>query len=106
MIEFKNGQMNKSKIHEIRGKIFESLLLLTDELGVTINYTRNNLTFILVYNDLAQGRHAIASALSRKSKINDILFGLDRFERVYFKKVFTMNEGEFEIKFITKYLAD
>jgi hypothetical protein len=102
LIEFKNGKMNK---HEIRGKIFESLLLLTEELKVTINYTRDNLTFILVYNDSAQGRHDIDSALSRKAKINDILFGLDGFERLYFKKVFTMNENEFEIKFITKYLA-
>jgi hypothetical protein len=83
LIEFKNGKMNK---HEIRGKIFESLLLLTEELGVTINYTRNNLTFILVYNDSAQERHFIDSALSQKAKIKEILFGLDSFEEFILKK--------------------
>jgi hypothetical protein len=32
LIEFKNGNINRNKKHEIRGKIFESLLLLTEEL--------------------------------------------------------------------------
>ncbi|MDR0338039.1 MAG: hypothetical protein LBI18_13215 [Planctomycetaceae bacterium] len=103
MIEFKNGKINK---HEIRGKIFESLLLLTEELEVTINYTRNNLTFILVYNDSAQGRHDIDSSLSRKAKLTDVLFGLDCFERIYFKKVLTINKDEFETTFIVKHLAN
>jgi hypothetical protein len=104
LIEFKNGKMDKNKVYEIRGKIFESLLLLTEELGVTINYTRNNLTFILVYNDSV--RHSINSSLSRKAKINDILFGLDSFEKIYFKDVFTMNEDEFKIEFVSKYLVN
>jgi hypothetical protein len=103
LIEFKNGKINK---HEIRGKVFESLLLLMEELEVTINYTRNNITFILVYNDSAPGRHDIDIVLSQKAKRNDILFGLDSIERLYFKKVFTMNENEFEIKFVAKYLTN
>ncbi|MDR2441504.1 MAG: hypothetical protein LBE12_19250 [Planctomycetaceae bacterium] len=103
LIEFKNGKIGKAEIHQIREKIFESLLLLTEKLNVTIDYTRKNLTFILVYNDSAQGRHKINSHLSQKAKTTCTHFGLTNFKRIYFNDVFEMNINEFERNFVAIY---
>ena len=50
-IEFKNGVIDKAKIFAIRLKIFDSLLIFTDIIGRGVSYTRNNLSYILVYNE-------------------------------------------------------
>jgi hypothetical protein len=51
LIEFKNGKIDKEKVFQVRGKIFQSLLLLTEKIDRTIGFTRENLNFILVYNE-------------------------------------------------------
>jgi hypothetical protein len=47
LIEFKNGVIDDLKNYEIKVKIFETLLILTERLGKTIQFTRNYVTFIL-----------------------------------------------------------
>ena len=51
LIEFKNGSISRKVKSDARLKIVESLLILTDILGVNLSYTRQNLSFILVYNE-------------------------------------------------------
>lgn len=48
-IEFKDGNM-RTEIHEVKRKIFESLLLFGDITDTTISYLRENVSYILVYN--------------------------------------------------------
>ena len=40
-IEFKNGNMHTNKQHDVRKKIFDSLLIFTDIAKVGISYTRD-----------------------------------------------------------------
>ena len=51
-IEFKNGYMEKRKGPELKEKIYDSLLILTDIIGENISYTREHLNYILVYNEV------------------------------------------------------
>ena len=46
-IEFKNGKVNKQNVKD---KMHDSLLLFCDIIGKNISYTRENISFILVYN--------------------------------------------------------
>ena len=50
LIEFKNGKLDKGKIFEIKQKIYDSLLILSDITGLTLKDYRSELEFILVYN--------------------------------------------------------
>lgn len=117
-VEFKNGIMKREKIYDVYYKIYDSLLILGDILNKSISYYREHLNFILVYNEeknpdckdigtsevqeapskIAIGRYFI----ERKAKKKFIRFGLDRFEKIYFKEVFTYNEIEFEKNFLCK----
>ncbi|MDR2706048.1 MAG: hypothetical protein LBC02_09745 [Planctomycetaceae bacterium] len=102
LIEFKNGQIDDKKVHEIRGKIFESLLLLTEKLGETITFTRNYMIFVLVYNN--QVNHS-----AKRIKLGDTFrglsgnkffpFGLEGLENLYFKKLLVCDIPDFENRF-------
>ncbi len=77
-----------------------------------ISFCRNNIYFILVYNegknpdgkseikqeDSSKAR--ISKYVHRKAKKKFVRFGLDRFEKIYFKEVFTYTESEFEKAFL------
>jgi hypothetical protein len=103
LIEFKNGKVDKIQTHEIRGKIFESLLLLTEKLEATINFTRQKLTFIFVYNDeSARWRHDINNSLAKKAKTDNSPFGFNIFKKIYFNDVLEKNIDEFEEFIVTK----
>jgi hypothetical protein len=87
LIEFKNGKIDEKKIFQIRGKIFQSLLLLTEKLDKTIHFTREKLNFILVYNeDIA--RIDIGKSLFRLAGNSKFFpFGLDGLQKLYFKEI-------------------
>lgn len=115
-IEFKNGKMNNQKVYDVYYKIYDSLLILIDISDKNISYFRNHLNFILVYNEgknkdcrgidkqevqISPSKIAIGKYFyEEKAKKKFIRFGLDRFEKLYFKEVFTYNEKEFEEKFL------
>lgn len=50
-VEFKNGVMNKNKIYNVYNKIYDSLLIFNDIVQKNISFCRENLCFILVYNE-------------------------------------------------------
>jgi hypothetical protein len=103
LIEFKNGKIDEEKIFQVRGKIFQSLLLLTEKLDKTIHFTRENLSFILVYNENI-ARIAIGKSLYRLAGNSEFFpFGLDGLQKLYFKEVYVWNKEEFNSNFVKKY---
>ena len=114
-VEFKNGVMNRQKVFKVRLKIFDSLLMLTDIGGVSIADTRDKLTYILVYNEeknpvpeeteyqVSQSRVAISQHYLHKSNKEFIRFDLERFNKLYFKDVFTVNAKRFNDDFVKKW---
>ena len=117
-IEFKNGYIDKKKRFDICIKIFDSLLIFMDIVKKTADYTRGHLDYILVYNEtrnpmerndksdvqFSESRTVIAKTLiEKKARKKFIRFGLERFEKLYFRAVYTYTEREFEDNFIAKY---
>ncbi|MDR3174102.1 MAG: hypothetical protein LBU19_07625 [Treponema sp.] len=103
LIEFKNGRIDEEKIFQIRGKIFQSLLLLTEKLDKTISFTRENLNFILVYNENT-ARIDIGKSLYKLAGNSEFFpFGLDGLQRLYFKEVHVWTMQEFGSNFVEKY---
>ncbi len=113
-VEFKNGVMKKSKIFNVYNKIYDSLLIFNDIVGENISFCRQNLYFILVYNEgknscekgaieqQDSSKAVISKYVHNKAKKKYVRFGLDRFEKIYFKEVFTYTEKEFEDIFLSK----
>jgi hypothetical protein len=103
LIEFKNGIIDDIKNHEIKVKIFETLLILMEKLDKTIKFTRDHVTFVLVYNeDVAHKFYIHRKVFSRTSDFK-VDMGLGRFEKIYFKSVNVYSRSEFETRFISRY---
>ncbi len=109
-IEFKNGDMKNQK-RNVKDKIRDGLLIFCDIVGENITYSRKNVDFLLVYNgnknplpnQLTRERpqESISRTIIQKlimSKANKefILFGLEKFQKLYFREVHTYTELEFE----------
>jgi hypothetical protein len=109
-IEFKNGKMNNQK-NNVKDKIKDSLLIFCEITGKTIADTRKETDMILVYNEKknlnakkvakdevqrANSLTTIAKHCMRKGNQEFILFGLEKFKTLYFRKVHTYTEKEFE----------
>lgn len=117
-IEFKNGYMEKRKGPELKEKIYDSLLILTDIIGENISYTREHLNYILVYNGVknsdneninpktkvqeSQSREEISKYIFRHAQDRKIDFGLEKFKGYCFKEVATYTQEEFEQEFVAK----
>ena len=115
LIEFKNGKIEARKNQDIKIKIFESLLMLSEEFSRTIEFTRDNLELILVYNENANhgpkeladtGLNAIKMIVCNLAHIRMIRFGLHRFKKLYFKDVYTYSKAEFKSEFVDKYCVE
>lgn len=117
-VEFKNGVLKKSDIFNVYNKIYDSLLIFNDIVGENITFCRQNLSFILVYNERKNtcetndtGRQASSKAIiskyiHNKAKKKFVRFGLDRFEKIYFKEVYTYTQNEFEEIFLAEISND
>lgn len=98
-IEFKNGKVPKD---DVKTKIRDSLLLYCDIVKQTISDTRQEMEFILVYNEKenqGQVKHSqreIKNHLAKKAGTEHILFGLERFQTLYFRAVHTYSPSQFE----------
>lgn len=102
MIEFKNGEIDADNI---RKKVTESLLIYTDITHKTIKDTRENLSFILVYNPdrkhfEPQRERAIHLARMGKGLCKE--YGLDKYQGTYFLRAYMMTEAQFANKLLTK----
>jgi ribosomal protein S17E len=112
MIEFKNGKIEAKINYEINVKILESLLMLSEKFTETIAFTRNNMNFILVYNEnIEHGQEQydntrvsqVSVHVFKRAHISIIRFGLHRFKKLYFKNVFTYTKSEFQSEFVSTY---
>lgn len=110
MIEFKNGKVNN---RNVKDKVRDSLLFFCDITGKNISYTRENLDFIVVYNQQknplpnqlkkqtsemiqdSPSREAIGKYFLKKGNEEFILFDLERYKRLYFREVHTYSTEEF-----------
>lgn len=118
-IEFKNGKLidsnnkrDKNKIRDIRLKIADSSLILSDITEMPIEKMRQNVEYILVYNGdrnnmVGKGHevHGRGAAMIGKSLMNltqkkkFIQFGLENYIGWLFKDVDTVTSKEFEKKY-------
>ena len=101
LVEFKNGNIftSKGKIcdltnEEIRTKINESIIILSDSFNQCVSDFRNDATFILVYND-SKYRSRIHSYVTQRAGVPLIRFGMTRYKGTLFHDVKTLNESEF-----------
>lgn len=101
-IEFKNGNMQHEK-GAVKNKIRDSLLILCDIICKSIGFTRENMEFILVYNEAKNSRVGIGKYLTNLEGKSSILFGLEKYEKIYFKHVYTYTEDEFNTNFLQNY---
>lgn len=115
-VEFKNGVLDERprRNFNLCKKIYDSLLIFNDIVNKNISFCRENLYFILVYNESKNRREAcrteqeesskaiISKKIHKKAKKKFVRFGLDRFEKLYFKEVFTYTESEFEDAFLSQ----
>lgn len=101
LVEFKNGNIFtcQGKIcdltsEEIRTKINESIIILSDAFTQCVSDFRNDATFILVYND-SKFRSRIHDFVTQRSGVPLIRFGMNRYKGTLFHDVKTLNESEF-----------
>lgn len=112
-VEFKNGFMDGQKKFAVRKKIYDSIIILTDILNVGVSHLRDNMKYILVYNEsvnacekdvLKKKKEAVqhsqsfdyfAKSLSRLADEEYVCFGIRIFENYCFSKVHTYTEKEF-----------
>ena len=113
-VEFKNGFMDNAKKYAVRKKIYDSIIILTDILNIGISQLKDDMEYILVYNEtvnqneldvlekkrsLVQHSEAfdnIAKSFSRMGNTEYVCFGIKFFENYCFSKVHTYTETEFE----------
>jgi hypothetical protein len=115
-IEFKNGVIDSKEQYSIRKKIYDSILILTDIVGIGISEMRKIADYILVINEKANPSEAtemksyvqpspsfdkIAQAVSKKGNGKYIPYGVKIFENYCFRNVDVFTKSDFE-----KYLQE
>lgn len=116
-VEFKNGYLDKKDQHDIRKKIFDSMLIFTDIVGEGISKTRKEMDYVLVYNQTknpcetpnpktavaeSSARDTIAKKLASLGNTSYAKFGLDIFKNYCFRDVYTYTTQDFEEEFLKK----
>lgn len=107
-LEFKNGKVSN---RNVKNKMWDSLLIFCDITKKDITYTRNHVDFVLIYNEAANvssnqrskttvqdspSRLAISKGIAQMGNQKLILFGLERYKKLYFREVHTYTKEEFE----------
>jgi hypothetical protein len=106
-IEFKNGKLieNSNALRDIRKKISESLLTLLALNEKDIPFCKNHVHFILVYNAKKNGIEETEELITDLAKSESVYFGLEGYQRLWFKSVHTYSETMFNEKFIRTFEA-
>ena len=126
-IEFKIGELlkkpedNNNDVNikygvkkELQMKIYDSIFLLSDiehangnkYIQDIVNFSKNNIEYILVYYSKNNGDLKINSHLFNKANINLDRFGLRKFKKFLLKEIYIYDEEEFEREFINKVIRD
>lgn len=114
MIEFKNGQIDSKVKHQLHRKSYDSVLIHMHYDKRDIRTIKENLNYILVYNEeknpnipgtnesisQSTSRNRFGETLASKANTHFILFGLNYFKGYIFKEVFTLTKKQFEEQFI------
>lgn len=125
-IEFKNGIIDNKTNAQIKMKVYDSLLILSDIEKMSISDTRESVFYVLVFNDDNIDSNKISKQFNKEeynrhnqvqpspnrslilSCLDDLSgdfgkaqFGMARFENFIFKKVYTIPKFRFE-NFIEK----
>lgn len=104
-IEFKNGGIQKDEIYR---KLYDSLIMLMEwNIIPGLAFSRENVTYILVYNGERYGNIQFSKAreenynyLMNLAQQEERLFGIEKFEGYLFKETHTYTKGLFEKNFI------
>lgn len=106
--------MDNQEKFAVRKKIYDSIIMLTDIIDTGISKLKDNMEYILVYNESvnlnekdvlrkkqSMVQHSpsfdnLAKNISRMAKSEYICFGIRIFENYCFSKVHTYTEKEFE----------
>jgi len=120
LIEFKNGKIardekeNKAIKKNLAAKIVYSLLTYMQLFKKDLSHVKEHLIYILVYNEEKnkanqKTRTSVSESLNShkfwmedraKIGIAGIKANLNDFEKLYFKKVYTITETEFQTQFV------
>ena len=112
-VEFKNGFMDAKKKFDVRKKIYDSVIILTDILNLGISKLRDQMEYVLVYNENinedekeilqkksyvqpSKAYDSLAKGIFGMAKKEYVCFGVDIFKNYCFKDVHTYTEKEFE----------
>ena len=112
-VEFKNGFMDGKKKFDLRKKIYDSIIILTDILDVGISHLRDQMEYVLVYNESvnqnekevlekksyiqsSEAYDRLAKGFLGMAKKEYVCFGVNIFKNYCFKDVHTFTEREFE----------
>ncbi len=93
-IEFKNGDI-KNEIKKVKKKIRDSILMFCDITDSNMRYTRENMDFILVYNEEKCPKSTIKQHFSQKAQMDTIRFGFSIYQGSHFRRIYTLSQGEF-----------
>lgn len=99
-VEFKSGTINKSIMHDLRRKIYDSVLILGDILDQGISCMRENLDYILVHNEGAFGGptsyNILVENINKNANVELVYGGLNAFKGYCFRTVATQPISDFE----------
>lgn len=139
-IEFKNGTINLKENVKIFNKIYDSMLIFLETVNKHIDYSRNNIIYVLVFNEESIDKKKISNLFDKNKYEEDkelfelacseispsnyraalfyglqnmkpnldsttAQFGLERFERFIFKKVYTIPKYAFD-NFFNRYILN
>lgn len=108
----------KGKTDELKRKISDSLLIFSDITEKPLSYIRDNINYILVYNEKKNSnlpnenqmnpsvnRTQIGNIVTKLANRKFIKFGLGFYEKLFFNEVFTYTKEEFEKEFVEKLVS-
>ena len=104
-VEFKNGAIKKEEVYR---KLYDSLIMLLEwKIIPTFDFIRQNINYILVYNEGKYGKIEKSPARDQTydyftglAKSEKRLFDIDKFEKYLFNNTHTYTQSMFQEKFV------
>ena len=95
-IEFKNGCIeDDDAIIQITEKIYESLLIFNEIVQENFSFDRENIVYILVYNENDNGKFSADAHLAQLANEKYIIPALNRYQKLFYD-FHTLNKIEFQ----------